>query len=126
MNFPEPIRDRRKCERRHLSPTSQTYNVEWRRPNDPEVLRCAELTPETLVFRIRAAIKLCGSVELLALTSSGQTVTPSVRELLELSTLYHQLISDLGDIFDVNITGTQRSRAFQVVSDFVEQLEARK
>lgn len=52
--------------------------------------------------------------------------TSSVSKLLQRSTLYHQLISDLGDIFDVSITGTQRSRAFQVVSDFVEQLEEGK
>ena len=50
----------------------------------------------------------------------------NVRELLELSTLYHHLISDLCDVFDVTATAAQRSRAFQVVSDFVEQLEAGK
>jgi len=49
-----------------------------------------------------------------------------VRKLLERSILYHHLISDLCDVFDVTATAAQRSRAFQVVSDFVEQLEARK
>lgn len=50
----------------------------------------------------------------------------SVKELPERSIFYHHLISDLCDVFDVTLTPAIRSQAFQVVSDFVEQLEARK
>lgn len=46
-------------------------------------------------------------------------------KLLERSTYYRRLINELADIFDVTITSTQRSRAFQVVMEFVEELEAR-
>lgn len=43
------------------------YDVKWRRPDDPEVLECHGLTAELLVFRIRAVLRMCGSVELLEL-----------------------------------------------------------
>jgi hypothetical protein len=51
------------------------YDVRWRRPEYPdEILECYGLTAEVLIFRIRCVIRLCGSVELLALTSSGEHV----------------------------------------------------
>lgn len=46
---------------------SEQFDVKWRRPNDAEVLECRGLTAEQLVFRIRGVIRMCGSVELLAL-----------------------------------------------------------
>lgn len=48
---------------------------------------------------------------------------PSVKELLELSTLYHTLINDLADLWNVDMTPSSRARAFQIVTDFAEQLK---
>lgn len=49
------------------------YDIKWRRPGDPEVLECHGLTPEMLVFRLRAVVRMCGSVELLQVTPAGAT-----------------------------------------------------
>jgi hypothetical protein len=53
--------------------TMSTYDVKWRRPDDSEVLRCHGLTPAQVVFRIRAVIRMCGSVELVEVVPSGVT-----------------------------------------------------
>lgn len=44
------------------------FDVEWRRPNEAEVLQCQGLTADSLALRIRAAIRSYGRVELLSLT----------------------------------------------------------
>lgn len=44
------------------------FNVQWRRPNEAEVLECHGLTAASLALRIRAAIRSYGRVELLSLT----------------------------------------------------------
>lgn len=50
---------------------SRLLDIQWRRPNDPEILECHGITVEQLVFRIRAVIRMCGSVELISLVNSN-------------------------------------------------------
>ena len=50
---------------------------------------------------------------------------PSVKELLELSTLYHRLITDLVELWGVTLTPALRARAFQIVADMGEELKMR-
>lgn len=52
-----------------------------------------------------------------------QHVDLSVSQLLRRSILYHRLISELGDLFDVTLTPAMRAQAFQIVSDFAEEVE---
>jgi hypothetical protein len=59
-----------------MSEPPRTFDVEWRRPNDPEVLECRDLPTDLLVFRIRAAIRNYGSVELLTVKPSD----PGIKE----------------------------------------------
>lgn len=48
--------------------------------------------------------------------SKATEESPDVRELLELSTLYHKLIGDLAELWEVDLTPDLRHKAFLLVS----------
>lgn len=57
--------------------------------------------------------------------SKTEEETPDVKELLELSTLYHQLITDLGEQWQLFLTPAMRHQAFKLVSAVGDQVKVK-
>jgi hypothetical protein len=73
------------------------FDVKWRRPNEPEVLECHGLTADLLAFRIRAALRNYGRVDLLALIPTKEQKLMST---LTKEGEYRRLAMRHGDIGD--------------------------
>lgn len=55
----------------------------------------------------------------------GKELEPDVKELLELSTLYHSLVTELAELWGVTLTPALRLKAFQRVKQLADDLKVR-